>query len=152
MINKLIIFTAEAYITGAVNDSRCYQREALLGILTNIKGYRAFHRFDKDQHKKIVELGKSETAEAIKSVEVDFSVYALELLNVWVDEIPKSNRPRFNLSDKRINATRAKLVKDMLQLKHRDAAEYEEVKKIVDQSRMTAKRFFHHFHNELETA
>lgn len=151
LLNKIIIHTTESHLSKAIKeDNETYQRDKTLNILNKLSGYKVFHKFDEAEHKKLVELGKSDTLEAIKKIEIDYSVYAIYLLNEWIDNVPKRNRPMLNLSDNKIKELMASLVKDKLELKYRNKENYKKVSAIIHNSKMAAKRYFHFFDNEFK--
>ena len=147
-LNKIILFTVMEYLDKHTKTKSCYQRDKMIKILGAVKGYSVFHRFSKEEAEYITKLGKTDTMKNIKEIEVDYAVYALELLNIWIDIIPKKERPHLNYSDKRIKFLKAELIRDLLALKYKNEEEYSKVKEIVTQSRIVAKQFFHYFDEE----
>jgi hypothetical protein len=77
------------------------------------------------------------------NVQVDRTIFALEMLYLYVKEIPKHKRANLNISDTKLLAAKGELVKDMLKLKKRSDLDYNRVKEIVDDSRLAAKRYFY---------
>lgn len=149
MLNKIILHTVEAYLQTAIDkDENTYQRDNLLNVLSKIKGYRIFHKFSKIEHKNLVELGKTEEMEYIKNIEVDFSVFSIHLLNIWIDEIEKKHRPTLNISDRKIKELLALLVKEKLSLKFRDKEAYDRVSEIIDTSKEASTLYFNYFKDE----
>jgi len=144
--NKLILHTADLYIERAL-ENECYQREALVVLRTRLMGYKTFHRFSPEEVKVVQELGEDPFMQKLKWIEVDFAVYAIFLLVEWTKEVDKKERPNFNFSDKRILKLHADTVKDMLNLKTRNKDEYDEVKSIIDQTKLTAKQYVQYCKN-----
>lgn len=140
LFNKVIIFTVLEYLEQQLLKDT-YRREELLSILSALRGYRTFHRFTQEESKLIVNIGNTEAVQRLKDIEVDFSIYSISMLNLWVDLIDKKKRPSLNISDKRIKKLHSNLIMDMLGLKQRDEGEYLRIKEIVSQSKQTAKMF-----------
>ena len=142
--NKVILFTVYSYLDKQLSQvDYSYQKDALREMTTKIMGFRNFHKFTLAEAKEIKTLGGTPAFEAVRKIEVDYSIYAIELLYLWVELVPRSKRPVLNISDKKIKKIRADLTMDMLRLRHSDVSpeRIEEVKGIVAQSKLTAKKF-----------
>lgn len=150
LINKVVIFSCEAYIIEALKDKDVYQRDNLITILGKIRGYKVFHKFTKEENKMLAEIGKTDAVEKIKKIDVDFSIYAISLLREWIMNIDKKDRPDLNISDKRILKLRGKMGADRLALNTQDDEESSRIKEIINQSEEIAKQFFHHLNNVLK--
>lgn len=149
IFDKLIVHTSFLYLQTALEDETCYQRDKVRVVKSKLSGLHVGYKFTGDEHKRLVEVGNTDTAKRIKSVKIDFSVYGVSLLYEYVTRKPKEERIRFNMSDEKIKQLRADMVKDMLELKWKNTAKYEETKKIVEQSKRTAKEFYMYFEEEL---
>ena len=147
--DKLIIHTSYEYIRHAL-DGGCYQEAGLRKVKNALTGLNVFYKFTPQEHKKLGQLGETETAINIRKVEIDYSVFAMSILNEYVTNTPKKDRIKFNVSDENIKSLMAKLVKDMLSLKLRNKEKYDDTKRIVEDSKQTAKRFYNFFENELK--
>jgi len=150
IFNKVMLHTISSYLEKQVEDKETYERDFLVKILGALKAYQMLHRFDSNEAKMVAEIGEHEAMEKMKVIEIDFSIYSIELLQLFVDEIPKKQRPHLNIADKKIRALKANLIKDMLRLKFRDDESYARVKEIVDQSRLVAKRYFFYMFEQLK--
>ena len=138
--NKLMLHTADLYLERAL-ENECYQREALLKLHTSILGYKVFHKFSTEESEEIQILGKDPFMMSLKGVDVDWACYAIFVLGEWIKVTPKKERPHINFSDKRIQLIQASIVKDMISLKVRNKIEYSKIKEIIDQTRITAKKY-----------
>jgi hypothetical protein len=76
-------------------------------------------------------------------VQIDRTIFALEMLYIYVTDLPKNKRANLNISDKKLLAAKGELIKDMLKLKQRSDLNYDRVKEIVDDSRIAAKKYFY---------
>ncbi len=140
-LHKIVLFTVFEYLQKHCKDETVYQRDKLIEVVSKILSYRMFHKFSKEEAESSQELGSRPEFVKLAKQEVDYSLFAIELLNIWVDAIPKKKRPHLNMSDKRIKDLKANLVIDSLKLKQKNTESYERVKAIVDDSRLTAKQF-----------
>ena len=147
--DKLIIHTAYLYLDEALKGDICYQKDKVRLVKSKLSGLSIGYKFTNEEHRRLVEVGNSDVAKRIKSVEIDFSVYATSLLYEYVTRKPKADRIRFNISDKKIKELRGEVIKDMLELKSRDSDKYEELKEVVDQSKRTAREFYLYFEENL---
>jgi len=137
---NLCLHTVGLYLEEALKGEP-YQKDKLRYIKTKIQGFLVFHRFSKSEHDILIELGEQEFMKKIKQVEVDFSVYALELLALWYNDTEAKDRG-INLSKEKVMEYKANLVKDMLGLRLRDSDNHKQVKKIVRESQLVAKQFY----------
>ena len=141
MFNNIILFTILDYIEKQVEDTETYQRDFMLRILSSLRGYRIMHKFSKEEAIYITEFGKKEEFQKVKDIEVDYAIYSISLLNRWLDVTDKKNRPHLNISPNKIRKLESNLVMDMLRLKQRNTESYAKVKEIVNDSKLTAKKF-----------
>ena len=148
MYHKVVLMTCLEYIEKQLQGDETYRSAELGVILERLKAFKSFRRFSPEEAKELVELGKQKSFQDIKKTEVDFSIYALSLLFEWTKLTPKKERPQLMLSDSKITSLYSGLVMDMVRLKQRSST-YEKVKNIVDDSKLTAKRFIHLLDNEV---
>lgn len=144
LLNKIILFTIVEYLEKQMLDEESYQRDAMRKIVSSINGWKTFHRFSRAEAELVGKWGQTEAMTKLREVEVDYSIYALELLQLYVTLVPKKQRAHLGISDAKITMLKANLIKDMLRLKQRGGS-YDRIKDITDQSRLVAKRFFHYF-------
>ncbi len=149
ILNKLVIFTALEYIQKAVEEETTYEREFMLRILGQLKAYRVMHRFNQEEANMLTRLGEEPAMKAIREKEIDFGIYSLSLLTLWIERIPKKERPHLNISDAKIMKLKSNLIMDVLRLKQKNKDSYERVKEIVDDSKLVAKQFFAHVEESL---
>ena len=148
--NRLILFTAEAYLSSAIKEGLTTD-PLHKNIVSGIRSYMTFGRFSKEESMLLQELGKDPIVENIKTVEVSFVVYAMELMRLWVLNVPREVRKNIYLgvSNKKLILGRGHFVKSMLHLKQRDEESYKEKREIIDASVLTAKHFFAFFESKL---
>lgn len=139
--NKAILFTVYEYLDKATKEDSTYQRTELIKLKSSITGYRVFHRFSKEEALNLEEIGKRPEFIRLRENEVDWAIYALELMFLYISFVNKSDRPVMNYSDTRVKKLKANLITDMLKLKHKDAESHARIKSIIDDSRLTAKMY-----------
>jgi len=149
--NKLILFTASEYLNSAIKDSLTSD-PLHIRIVSGINGFRTFGRFSAEESKQLQEIGTHEYMNKLKKIDVSFVVYALELLRLWVTEVPKEHRKNIYLGvgNKKLLKGKSVFVVDMLKLKQRDEEKYKETREIIDVSTLTAKQFFFYMFEQLK--
>jgi hypothetical protein len=101
-----------------------------------------FHRFSPEEYTEVMKIADTEFMKNMINIEVDRTIFALELLYLYVKDIPKKDRANLNISDKKLLNSKVELITDMLKLKQRNPDGYERIKEIVDDSRIAAKSYF----------
>jgi len=149
MYHRTILFTCLEYIDRQLQSDETYRADELRVILERLKAFKSFRRFNAEEAKELAKIGEQEAFQNIKKIEVDFSIYSLSLLYEWTKLTPKKQRPQLMISDAKITSLYSGLVIDMLRLKQR-GTNYEKIKQIVDDSKLTAKKFIHLLDNEVE--
>ena len=110
-------------------------------IVGRLKAWSTMRRFSQEEAKHLIELGKDAYMEKLKETEISYTVYGLELLKQWVED-PRFAKRSIGVSKDKLKLGRAAFAVDMLKLKKRDEAQYKETKKIIDDSVLTAKKFY----------
>jgi len=139
---KLICFTIEAYLD-EINSKETYNYPFMIKLRTAIRAYMTFHRFSPKEYTEVMKIADTQFMKDMVNVQVDRTIFALEMLYLYVKEIPKHKRANLNISDTKLLAAKGELVKDMLRLKKRSDLDYNRVKEIVDDSRLAAKQYFY---------
>ena len=137
MHKKLILHTVDLYLTQGLKGN-VYQRAVVQNIASKIAGYNIFHKFTQDEHKTLISIGKEPYMQRLKEVQIDWTVYALELLVLLL----KDGNKIVNLNNKKVYEYKSKMVMDMIGLKHDDAEKHSATKEIVMQSRLVAKQYY----------
>jgi len=125
-----------------MDSSTTYNYAFMVKLRTAIRMYMNTHKFSKAEYDEVMKVADSDFMKNIKKQEVDRTIFALELLYLYVSVIPKSKRAILNISDKKLLKAKSELVVDMLKLKQRRKDEYNRVKDIIDDSRISAKKYF----------
>ena len=150
IFNKLILFTAEAYISGAAKDNM--QMDSIhYKIMSGVRAYMSMGRFSRDEMMYLQTLSEDPELKSITQQNIAFLVMSLELMKLWVNEVPKEFRKHIYLgvSDKRLNIGRANYAIGMLKTKQQDPERYKDLKEMIVHSSITAKRFFAYHHRKI---
>ena len=149
LFQKVILFTIEAYLDD-INPKDTYNYPFMLKIRTAIRGYLVWHKMSPEEADKVISTGKHEFMEKLTHQQIDRTIYALELLYLYIKEIPKRERANLNISDEKIKLAKAGLVTDVLKLKHKNTETGARIKEIVKESRVTAKQYYAYLEENLK--
>ena len=149
LFQRLIIFSIESYLDDINNDTT-YNYNTVLKLRTSIRSYIWFHKFSPQEDKVLKHLAETDTMKNMSSMLVDRTIFAIELLYLYVTKIPKNKRAHLNMSDKKLLNLKSILTIDMLKLNKKDTDSYKRVKEIVDDSRIAAKKYFFFIENYIK--
>jgi hypothetical protein len=141
---KLCLFTVQAYIetelvAGKTNET-LHKR-----IVSGIESWKIFRRFSKEEALLIAMIGEDEFMQKQKQVQIAFIVYALEILDLTIARYKFD----FGVSRRKMRGGRAFFATAMLREKRNNPERYAELKEIIDQSVLTAKKFFDYTDNRI---
>jgi hypothetical protein len=139
---RLIIYSIEAYLD-EISSEETYNYPFMIKLRTAIRAYMTFHKFSPEEYEEVMKIADTQFMKDMVEIQVDRTIFALEMLYLYVKEIPKDKRANLNISDKKLLAAKGELIKDMLKLKQRSDLNYDRVKEIVDDSRIAAKKYFY---------
>ena len=141
MFNNMILFTCHQYIEKSQKDKLSLS-PIHHQLKASISAYMMLHRFTIAEAKVVTDLGEDERLKKITAVEVSYLIYVLELIKLFVETVPKAERPHLNISDKRLMHGKAHYFSFMLEMKRRDPEQYKKTKDLVNDSVLSAKHFF----------
>jgi hypothetical protein len=144
-----VLFTIHEYLETTIKESKSVD-DFVYQLRSTLAGYKSFHRLSADEAEILMNLGKDEVMMNIVDEEISFLIFALELLRIWTEFYPKSERPSLNISDKRFKGAVGAFVIPMLKLKQSDPERYDRMKPIITDSKMTAKKFFMYAEEKLK--
>ena len=142
----LIINYIEVYLD-EINSNETYNYPFMIKLRAAITAYLTLDRFSRKEYEEVMKIADTQFMKDMVNVQVDRTIFALEMLYLYVKEIPKHKRADLNISDTKLLAAKGKLVRDMLKLKKHSDLDYNRVKEIVDNSRLAAKRYFDFIEN-----
>ncbi len=151
LFNKMILFTSEMYLQKAIDAG--FTAEPLhKQIVDGVHSYLMVGKFSGEEAKMVLEMGDDEYLKNLKEIQISWVVYALELLRLWVTEIPHQDRKAIYLGvgNKKLKLGPGVFVMSMLNLKKEDKEKYEELSALIKESKITAKKFFMYTKNQIE--
>jgi len=110
-------------------------------IVGRLKAWSTMRRFSQKEAKHLISLGENPYMEKLKQSEISYVVYALELLKLWEADVDYKKNG-IGIPRAKLKAGRAVFALDMIKLKKRDSDKYVETKTIIDDSVVTAKKFY----------
>ena len=150
LFNKVILFTAEAYISQSIKDGMPID-PIHRKIQNGVKAYLAVGRFNKEEAQYLHKLGEDERIKKIMATDIAFVVFALEIMKMWVEQIPKSDRKGIYLgiNDNKLRIGKANYAVDMLKTKRSHPEVYTEMRELIDTTSITAKHFFAFYYEKI---
>ena len=148
LFQRLILYTIEGYLDDIKNDTT-YNYPFMLKLRTAIRSYMVFHKFNREEYNEVMRIADTEFMENAKEQMVDRVIFALEMLFLYVKEIPKNKRAMLNISDSKLIQAKTGLIMDMLKMKQSRPESHTRVKEIIEDSRINAKRYFYFCQEEL---
>lgn len=148
MFNKICLFTVEEHLTKA-KDAGLTEDPIHFQIINQINAYKQFGKFSLNEAKAVIKMGLEDDVQRITSGNYDWIIFALELLKLWVDHIPKDQRPHLNMNDARLKIGRSQYAVQMMKLKQTNPEQYSKEHEIIRDSGINAKKFFMLSHEKL---
>jgi len=148
IFTRLILFTVEGYLAD-IDPKVTYNYAFLLRIRTAIRMFIQGHRFSREEFLIVNKLSGSDFMNKLVERQVDRTIYAIELLTLYIMLIDKAERATLNISDKKILNLKSEFVMDMLKMRMNKPEEHQRVKQIVEDTRINAKMFFNYCEEEI---
>jgi len=123
--------------------------EVLLKMKTKGYNMKVINGFSDDEVKKLKSIETDPVFMGIKATKISYLVHALVVLKLWVEKIPKKDRPVLNISDKKLIKGKAEYAVHMLLAKKLKPELYADEKKIIDETEDAAKKWFQYFYDQL---
>ena len=147
LLNKIVLFLVKDYIDRAREESTV--PDILVRLSAQISGYRQFHMFSLEEANKVLEIAETKEIRDIMDEHVSYIIFALELMKLWTEAVPKKDRPHLNISDKHFKLGGKYYWLAMIKLKKNDQDKYKETDATIEISRDTAKRLLEYHLKEL---
>lgn len=148
VFQRLIIFSVEGYLE-EISADQTYQYPFMVKLRGAIRSYMKFHKFTQEEAKIVISLSDTPFMQSLSELEIDRTIYALELLVLYINEIPKRDRAILNIADKKILDIKTELIMDMLEMRRERQESHERVSEIVRDSRVNAKKYFEYCEQEI---
>jgi len=141
LFNRLVL--AQAYIF----SKQCEQDNAdMPPIAYRIKtaAFNSFHinRFDDEERACIKNIAELPGMEELKKMQTSAIINILELIRIWVEEIPREDRPNINISDKKLLLGKNHYVLHMMKLRKNKPDVHSEMKELVQLSTESVEKWY----------
>ncbi len=140
LLNKIVLFTTDVYID-RMKDEGASLPKILLDLKVALVSYKFTNKFTDDEATEVMGYAKEEELVDIIQTEISHLIFILTVIKLWVEIVPKKERPLLNISDKRLIKGKAEYAIHMLKLKQKDSDTYEKKKEVIDKSVETAELF-----------
>ena len=139
--NKIILFVAQDYIYRTKKEGASVP-PVLHKLEGAVKVFKQQNMFSVEEAKEVLKIARSEEIDAIMNKEVSFIIFTFELMKLWVNHVPKVDRPILNISDKHFKLGGRVFYQSMLKLKQENEDKHKDKKSIIDDSITVANEFF----------
>jgi len=114
-------------------------------------GYNSLHinRFSNEEAKLLEEITTSEEFNPIRNTDISLVVMALEVMRLWIEDVPKNKRPLININDKKLLRGKNEYLMYMLAVKKSNPDIYQEQKDIIETTSANAQRWYNHMKDKL---
>ena len=140
LFNKVILFTIDLYIDRIRAEGVVIPKslERLKLVMIN---YKVNNKFSMKERDLVLGFAKEKELQDIVQTHISHIVFILTIVKLWVEMVPKKDRPKFNMSDKKLIKGKAEYTIEMLKLKQVNEDSYKEKKEIIQKSVETAEKF-----------
>ena len=145
VFQRLMLFSVEGYLSD-IKSGVTYNYDFLHHLKNRILIYMKTHRFSPKEYEIVKALADTDFMKGMVNEEVDRTIFALEMIYLYVKEIPKKDRALLGISDDKLLRSKSLLITDMLKLRVKDQEQHKRVKDIIDSSRLSAKKYFNYSH------
>jgi len=140
LLNLVVLFLVADYIM------RTKQEADVPPILHKLEGaisvFKRNNQFSIAEAKQVLKIAQSDEITDIMSKEVSFMIFAFELMKIWVNYVPKVDRPLLNISDKHFRLGGKIFYKQMIKMKRTDSDKHSDKTAIINDSIAVANEFF----------
>jgi len=123
--------------------------DILMRVRTQAFNTKALNEFTDEEVDILKQIETDPEFMGIKAEEISYLVHALIVLKLWVEDIPKNKRPRYNINEGKMKIGKAAYLKHMLLAKKHDPSLYASEKGIIDDTEDAAYKWFEYFKNQL---
>ena len=141
LLNKIVLFVAQDYIYRTKKDDNDVP-PLLHKLEGSVKVFKQQNMFSIEEAEKVLKIAKSDEISSIMNREVSFIIFVYELMRLWIEYVPKKDRPILNISDKKFAMGGKVFWKQMISMKQSNIDTYSHKKSVIDDSITVAKEFF----------
>ncbi len=109
-------------------------------------GFNSLHinRFSHEEADILRTITSSEEFKPIKETDISLIVMPLEVMKLWITDVPKEHRPVINISDKKLLMGKHTYFTYMLKIKKTHPKMYEDQKEIIDRTAENSLAWYNH--------
>ena len=133
LFNRLILAQAYVWIK-QVSEEGAHMPDIAYKIRT--AGHNSFviNRFDSKERKIIESIANDQRVKEISEVQTSPVIQALELMKIWVEDIPKNLRTNINIKDDKLIPGKRAYLTHMIKLKRLDKEDHAFKRDIIEDS------------------
>lgn len=149
LFNKVVLASIHQWVSTHQKKNDGKVPDILLKLSTKGFNMKAVTGFENDEVKKLKAVETDPEFMGIKAKEISYLIHALVVLKLWIEDIPKRERPLLNISDDKMILGKAVYFKHMLLAKQVDPELYASEKLIIDETVEAAELWYKYFKKEL---
>ncbi len=145
LLNRTVLAQSNLWIQNHLDEK---PGEEIPAICYKIKtaGYNSLHinRFSSEEAKLLKEATNSEEFKPIRETDISLIIMPLEVMKLWVEDVPKEHRPTINISDKKLLMGKNTYFSYMLEIKKSYPKMYKDQKEIIDRTVRNSRLWYNH--------
>lgn len=141
LLNKIVLFVAQDYIYRTKQEGNDVPPD-LHRLEAAVKVFKRQHMFTIEEAERVLKIASSDEMSDIMNKQVSFIVFVYELMKLWVNYVPKKDRPLLNISDKKFKMGGRVFWRQMLSMKQLNVHTHKEKSNIIEDSISVANEFF----------
>lgn len=149
LFNKVVMVSIHQWVQMHIDNNDGKVPEILMRVKTKGYNMKVINGFSDDEVKLLKEIETDPVFMGIKAEKISYLVHALVVLKLWVQDIPKKERPLLNISDTKLIHGKAVYTKHMLLAKKLDPELYASEKGIIKDTEDAARRWYAYFKVQL---
>jgi len=113
-------------------------------------GFNSLHinRFSQEEATFLKDITSNEDFNNIRKIDISLIVMPLEVMKLWVESVPRKNRPVVNISDKKLLMGKNAYLIYLLSIKKKNPKIYQEQKDIIERTADNALAWFNFMKNK----
>ena len=145
LFNRFILAHLHLWVSKSTEDkSITYTPEFSYRLRTAGFNSKAINGFDDSEVDLIKKLGTEPDFEVLKKKEISLLVMAPQIAKLWVEDIPREDRPNINISDKKMIVGKKHYVMELLKMEVKGSSIYDNQKAIVEETAVHALLWYNY--------
>ena len=144
LFNRVILAHLELWVQEHIDNDDGEVPDILLQMKTKGFQMRIINGFTPKEIKILKKIESTDEFKEIKNsdIQISYLVHSLVVLKLWIEDIPKDDRPALNIAEDRLKYGKAYYTKHMLLAKKLDHEFYEKEKIIIDNTEKAATKWY----------